>query len=114
MSKPQVLSEKPVSLSQTNSEISKIKKRDEGLNFRAQKVEEYLQQSKPLSTKKADDLVKALEKLDIPRLKEIHIIKIVDLLPQKIEDLKVILQGYVQTINADNMKKIIEVVSKQA
>ena len=46
----------------------------------------------------------------IPRLKEIHIKKIVSLLPKTIEGLKLILQGYTITVKDEAVKKILKVL----
>ena len=87
-----------------------IKKRDKELNFRANKTEEYLQHFATL--KNSDELLKKLEGLKIPRFKELHIAKIIDVMPQNIEDLKSILKAYPVTVSNDNLKKIMGVVDK--
>jgi len=110
MVKPEIISEKPITLSELKQEIDKIKKRDKELNFRVGKVEEYLGHFVSLSKAKEDELTKKLEKLNIPRLKDVHITKILDILPKTVDELKIILQGYTITVNNDNMKKIIDVV----
>ena len=66
------------------------------------------------SNQKFKKLVDELTKLDIPRLRGTHIIKIADLIPETVDDIKVILQGYALTVTTDNMKKIVGVTSKFA
>lgn len=105
-----ILNEIPISNFQLKEELAKIKKRDKELNFRANKTEEYLNQIAP--DKKSSELSKKIEKLDIPRLKDVHIQKIVDTMPISVKDLKVILQGYTLTINNDNAKKIVDIIAK--
>jgi DNA-directed RNA polymerase subunit F len=112
MVNPEILSEEPISMVELKEEIEKIKKRDNELNFRVGKTEEYLTHFKTLSKSKHDELIKKIEKLDIPRLKNIHIKKIADLMPESIDDLKVILQGYTLTISNENVKKIVDVVNE--
>lgn len=112
MTKPEVLSETPITMVELKSELDKIKKRDEELNFRANKTDEYLSQFLEVSTKKGKELKEKLVSMDISRLKEEHITKIVDVMPQTVEELKVLLQGYVLTVSQDNMKKIIGVVKE--
>ena len=107
-----ILSETAISMNQLQEELTVIKKRDKELSFRSAKTDEYLQQFSDLEPKKAKDLFHKIEKLEIPRLKESHIIKIVDLAPKSIDGLKVILQGYTITITNDNMKKIVELVTE--
>ena len=60
---------------------------------------------------KAKELEEKLTKLNVPRLKEQHIHKIIDVLPTTVKDLKVVLQGYTLTVNNDNMKKIADTVN---
>ncbi len=111
MVKPKIIEEKPVSMAELKAEITKIKKKGE-LNFRAEKTEEYLNQFTILDSKKAAELRAKLDKLKIPRLKEEHIVKIMDLLPGSVEELKSTLSGYTVTITNDNLKKIAEAIKE--
>lgn len=110
MADVQIISETPMNIYQLKKELERIKKRDNELNFRANKTEEYLQQIATL--KNADELFDRLMKLNTPRLKEQHIHKIVDIAPTTINELKVVLQGYTLTINNESMKKIIDAISE--
>ena len=114
MAKPEILKETPITIAELKEELDRIKKRDGELNFRANKTEEYLAQFNILSSKKADELKEKLVKLKIPRLKEEHISKIIDLMPTTVEGLKVFFQGYTLTISQDNMKKIVGAVGEFA
>lgn len=107
-----IISETPIDLSTLKRELEKIKKRDKELNFRATRTEEYLQHFDTL--KSSEELSKKLDTLKIPRLKKIHIIKIADILPKTLDELKVILQGYTITVNSENLKKIVDTVNKFA
>ena len=106
----EIISEKPISISELKVELEKIKKRDKELNFRAARTEEYLQHFTTL--KNPEGLYKKIEDLKVPRLREQHIIKIIEIVPKTIEELKTILQGYTITVNNDNLKKIVETVNK--
>ena len=110
MVKPEIIKETPMSMADLKEEINKRKKETKDLHFRAEKTEEYLNQFTILDKKKANELKEKLEKLKIPRLKDVHIIKMVDLMPKTPEDVKSILSGYTITITADNLKKIAEAV----
>lgn len=107
-----VLEEKPINLSQLKEEIKAIKKRDEELSFRTAKVAEQLESIKVIKGKDAEELFNKLEKLNIPRIKEVHIHKIIDLMPNSILELKNILSGYSLAVTNDNLEKILEVVSE--
>ena len=110
MADVQIISETPINSYQLKKELEKIKKRDGELNFRANKTEEYL--NNVLAGKSADELFGAIGKLDIPRLKEQHIHKIIDVMPATINELKVVLQSYTITINNDSMKKIVDTINE--
>ncbi|MBI2138348.1 hypothetical protein HYU13_02070 [Candidatus Woesearchaeota archaeon] len=111
MSQPKILSEKPMDLASMRQELEKIQKRDKELGFRSNKTFEYLNQFGAKSPKQ--DLIKKLQDLNIPRLKDIHFIKIADFLPKTVEDLKLVLQGYPITVNNDNLKKIVDFISSE-
>ncbi len=114
MTKPKILNEEPMSMIDVKQKLTEIKKRDKELNFRANKTEEYLGQFVEISAKQAEEIKAKLGKLKIPRLKDIHIIKILDTLPSTPNELKTILQGYTITLSADNLKKIADVTKEFA
>ncbi|MFW6013921.1 MAG: hypothetical protein ACOCQG_02000 [Candidatus Nanoarchaeia archaeon] len=113
-SKPTIIEEKPVPMFELKSEISKIKKRDGDLNYRGQKTAEYLDVFVNLGSKKGKELVNEIQALEIPRLKEEHIYKIVDVMPTDVEGIKLVLHGYTLSVSKDNMKKIADVIQKYA
>ena len=110
MADTQIISETPIGMHELKKELEKIRKRDSELNFRANKTEEYL--SQVIIHKNADELFGKMMQLSVPRLKEQHIHKIIDIMPTTVNDLKVILQGYTITINNDSMKKIVDTVNE--
>ncbi|MBT3304340.1 hypothetical protein HN592_03730 [Candidatus Woesearchaeota archaeon] len=109
---PEIIEEKPLTMVEVQDELKRIKKRDEELNFRANKTEENLNSILAIDSKLGAELTKKLIGLEIPRVKEIHISKIVDTLPRSTDELKVVLQGYTITVKADNLKKIISTVNE--
>lgn len=114
MTKPKIVKETAMNLAEVKDELGKIKKRDGELNYRANKTEEYLNTVVKLSGKKVKDFYKALEDLQIPRLREQQLHKIVDTCPQTVKELKVILQGYTVTVSNENMQKVVDVVKEHA
>jgi DNA-directed RNA polymerase subunit F len=108
----QILSETPIPLSQVKEAVETIKKRDKEPNFRVKKIEEYLNSFSTLSTAKSKELIEKLTKLNIPRMREMVIFKIVDLMPASIEDLKMILQPYALTVTNENLNKVIETIKE--
>ena len=105
----EIISETPISAAQLKEELAKIKQRDKELNFRAAKAEEHLE---TIGVKNADGLFEKINKLNISRLKEQHIYKIIDIMPKTVKDLKVVMQGYTISLNNENMKKIVDIVAK--
>ena len=110
MTDMQIVSEAPMNMYQLRKELEKIKKRDNELNFRANRTEEYMHQVATL--KNSEELFEKIMKLNIPRLKEQHIHKIIDVAPTTVNDLKVVLQGYTITLNNESMKKIVDTINE--
>lgn len=110
MADVQVISETPINIYQLKKELERIKKRDNELNFRANRTEEYLQQI--AAFKNSDELFEKIAKLNIPRLKEQHIHKIIDIAPITVNELKAVLQGYTITVNNESMKKIVDAINE--
>ncbi|MBI4452148.1 hypothetical protein HY637_01845 [Candidatus Woesearchaeota archaeon] len=107
----QIVSETPINAHQLKKELERIRKRDTELNFRANRTEEYLQQAVP-EIKNADELFEKIMKLNIPRLREQHAHKIIDMVPTTVNELKTVLQGYTITLNSESMKKIVDTVNE--
>ena len=113
MAKPEIISEQPISMVELKQELAKIKERDkEEIGVISKKTEEYLNQFVSLDSKKLQELKEKLEALKISRLKPEFIIKILDTLPTTVEQLKVLLQGYVVTLNQADIKKVVDMVNQ--
>ena len=110
MSDMQIISETPINIYTLKKELEKIKKRDNELNFRAARTEEYLGQIS--SIKNADELFKKLMDLNIPRLREQQIHKIIDIAPTTVNELKVVLQGYTVSLSNESMKKVVDTIAE--
>ena len=108
----EILEEKPIPLAEVKEELSKVKEEGKEESFRITKTKEYLEVFSKLSKKKVDELTKKIKDLNIPRLKEETVVKIVDLLPDTEEDLKLIVESYPVTISNQNIKKLFEVVKE--
>lgn len=113
MSSLEIIQEEPITMAELKEDLKAIRKRDEELNFRAEKTEEYLQQFTVMKKKDAKDLCKKIEELEIPRLKPEHIVKIVDIMPTTADEVKSVLQGYTITVSKENLKKIADVIPNE-
>ncbi|MGM5480515.1 MAG: hypothetical protein ACQESC_03580 [Nanobdellota archaeon] len=111
MTKPTVIEKKPLSIAEVKTIISSVQKRDGELSFRAGKTKEHVDLVSALPKTKSKQLAKAISDLEIPRLKDHQILKIVDLHPQNEEQLHVFLSGFNITVSKENLKKIMSVVS---
>ncbi len=108
----EIVKETSMNMVELQAEISKIKKRDEEINFRVGKIEEYLNTHVHLKPSEAKELAKELEALNVPRLKELHMHKLIDILPITGDDVKVVLEGYPITITKSNCDLIAKTVKK--
>lgn len=108
-----IISEQPILMADVRERLEKLKEKGD-LNFRAQKTLEHLEQFAVLKKKKAEELLAELTKLEIPRLREQHLIKLTDILPTTDAEVKVVLQSFAVTVTADNMKKIADVIVMHA
>ncbi len=110
--KTTVVSEEAISIYDLKKSLEEIKKRDPELGFRAAKTEEYLHSFAKLDDKKVASLKKKLEELNIPRFKTEHIAKLADLLPNDVEDVRLVLNSYSITITNENLVKIADVIKE--
>ena len=110
MATQEILNKTPLCLSEVKTKLTSLKKRDGELNFRANKVNEYIHAHHTISVKDTKELVAKLTELDLPRIKDVQIKKMVDILPSTVEDVKVLLTGYNITLSSDNVKKILDTV----
>ncbi len=109
-----ILSETPTNASEVKQVLEQIREHDKELSFRAQRTLEHLESTSVLSPKKAKELENSLTKLDIPRLKEQHVHKLIDAQPKTADDVKLILQGYAVTVTNENCKKIADTIAEIA
>ncbi|MBT4445642.1 hypothetical protein HOA92_00365 [archaeon] len=114
MVNPEILEETPLCLIDVKVAMSKIEKRDTELGLLSQKTKEYLDAFVERSQKDGKTLRKGIDSLGITRLKEEHICKIIDFLPQTADDLRYVLQGYNITLPKKDSEAIISEVKKVA
>lgn len=110
MPTPQFIEEKPVSLVEMQEVLEKIQKRDIELNYLSNKLKEYLSSFVVTNSKQKEELHKKLKGLELTRLKEEHIMKIIDFLPQTEKEMKAVLQAYPLSMSKKDMDSIVEVV----
>jgi DNA-directed RNA polymerase subunit F len=111
MSQPTIITEEAVALSDVYESLKSIQERDEELSFRAGKTLDHLNHVNPISVKQKEALQEKVVALDVPRLKDHHIAKIIDLHPKTVKELQVILSGYTLAVNKDYQEKIIDALN---
>jgi len=105
----EIQDQKPITMAEVAEKLEATKKAKKELNFRATKVAEYVNEFGG-KKKKVDELYKKIEELNIPRLKDKHIIKIIDIQPENVEALKAVMSGEDTTLKAEDMSKIVELI----
>jgi DNA-directed RNA polymerase subunit F len=63
-----------------------------------------------LNAKEAKEMKKKIEDLDLIQIKDEHLVKIIDVMPENLEDLNKILSGI--SLDEDETKKILEIVKE--
>lgn len=114
MPSPQFISEAPLALAEVRAVLEALEKRDGNLNFLSNKAKEYQAQFVPLSKGKKEELYAKLTALNVTRLKEEHYCKIIDFLPQALEELKVVLQSYPLSLPKKDQESIVAAVAEVA
>ncbi len=108
----QVINETPISMLDMKKKLESIEKRDKELNFRAKKVKEYLDLFLTKESKKQEELKKKIQDLGIPRLRERHITKLLDVIPKDMDSLKILFSGENLTIKQEDLEKILKVIKE--
>ena len=108
----EVINEIPLTLLDMKQKLEEIKKRDKELNFRANKVKEYLDMFTLMDIKKTEELKNKIISLNISRLKDRHIAKILDIMPKDIDSLKIIFAGENITIKQEDLDNILKAIKE--
>jgi len=92
-----IIEEKPLTLAEVNTLVGKSEKADE--------IKLFLKSFLKLTEKKALELKEELTKLDLIKLKETHIVKIVDFLPESASELNKVLSDV--SLDEEETNKIL-------
>ena len=111
MSNYEIIEERPVSQLEALKSI-KAQEKETELTYREEKIKDFLKNKVPLKQKEYEEAKKALEDLNIPRLEEAHIIKIIDLMPRNGTELRAIVAHSGTVLVDENAKKILDVLKK--
>lgn len=106
----EILEENPMNMIEVRSELQKMQKNAE-LSFRANKTLEYLNAMVTLKQKDCKEIKKQIEELEISRIKQLHIQKLLDTVPCHPDEVKAIISAYNITLTKDNCEKIAKIFS---
>ena len=92
--------------------VAEVKKTLESVEDSEKKTqfETFLKKFSKTSFKKASELKKDLQDLNLIKLKEEHIVKIIDLMPEDASDLNKVFTDV--SLDEDETKKVLELVKK--
>src|SRR3989344_179514 len=111
MSSIEILNENTLNLAELKDKLDSVKKRDENFNVRSMKTYDYINKFlKKTDDKKIEDIKKKLSAVDIGRLKERHINKIIDIRPKNSDELKAVLSDENLTLKQDDLNKVLEAI----
>jgi DNA-directed RNA polymerase subunit F len=105
-----IIEQKPLAMAELKDKLDNIKKTDPELNFRASKVYAYLSELSTIDKAKVEALYKKLSGLDL-RLRDRHIVKIIDMMPKDAETLKVLFSGEALSLKQEELKQIVSIVN---
>jgi DNA-directed RNA polymerase subunit F len=104
-----IIEQKPVSMVDLFHKLDSIKTGGKELNFRAEKVHAYLADFANVKKEDMEAIHARLTALEIQRLRDKHIIKIIDVMPQDADSLKAIFAGEV-SLKQEEVDKILEAI----
>ncbi|MEK6940942.1 MAG: hypothetical protein AABW49_03525 [Nanoarchaeota archaeon] len=107
----EVINKNPLNLSELSAALDSLSKRDGELNFRGKRLREYLNAFEIPTLKEADALKKKINDLQIPRLKDRHIAKLIDLHPADMDSLKLLFSTENITLKQEDFEKILSALT---
>lgn len=109
MASLKIIETEPITIAEIKSILEKESKTHE-LDLRAKKTLDYAKRISKISKTKALEQKKALIDLGMVKLNQNSIVKIIDLQPKSIEELKVILSDSAKLFKEEELKKILKII----
>ncbi len=107
----EILSKKEVSLSEASEFINK---KETELTYREEKVQEFLKKHSKLSLEDFTKAKEAILALDIPRIEEHHIVKILNIMPTTGTELRAIISHEGLVLVDETAKQILDTLKQFA
>lgn len=105
-----IISEKLVPDVEAKRILEERKKEVGELKYEQKNALEILKKFVKIDTKKAEELIEELKKID--KLRDRHIIAIVNALPQDTDDLRVVLQKEYSSLSKEEIELILQIIKK--
>jgi len=103
-----VIERRPVPIAVVKELLGKVKEKNQ-----EQKITfEYASKFAKLKGKEVEKLVEELKNANIPRIKEKHIVKIVDIMPKTVDELKALFLKEEVTLSKEDLQKILDILAK--
>jgi len=96
---------RPIDLSEAKKILGSVEDND-----KKKKLEIFIKRFSKIKPEKAENLKKELSGLGLLKLKEEHIVKIIDILPEDASDLNKVFTDV--ALNEDETNKILEIIKK--
>lgn len=110
MASIEIIQETPWTLVEVRDTLKELKGKEKELPVRLNKTQEYLQNYAKVDGKKVKELKEKLGKLDITRLRDRHMVKIIDIMPRDLDSLRLIFSGENVTLKQEDLQKILDVL----
>lgn len=101
-----VLDEKPVSLAKVREVIDKRKK-DAEMSYEQKQTMEYVKEFAKMKPDKAEDAIEKLVALGVDRR---HAVKVMDIMPEDEDDLKMVFYKAHYSVNEQTVNQIMEIL----
>jgi len=103
-----VVERKPVPIALVKDMLAKVKEK----NHEQKITFEYVSKFAKLNKEDAEKLMEELRSANIPRVKERHIVKLVDLMPKTADEVKVIFAKEEVALSKEDVQKILDILAK--
>lgn len=110
MASIEIIQETPWTLVEVRDALKELKGKEKELPVRMNKTQEYLQHYAKIDGKKVKELKEKLGKLDITRLRDRHMVKIIDIMPRDLDGLRLIFSSENVTLKQEDLQKILDVL----
>lgn len=94
----------------TLAETKKLLEKADAENLRAKKTMDYIKKFSKKKPEKVREIVKKLNEAEISKLKNHHIVKIADILPESAAELRSIFFGGEVNLDSNETEKILQII----